>query len=121
MTTSIRTFHSGLYREHLDETAFLYDQRHAYLHDPEVNWPDLRSWEERLDAHVDALVLGDTLAAEICRSSLADGEAGTVYATLSVWCRQNRSADTLAALGTLDLDNDAVAGAAALALSQSAP
>ena len=121
MTMSIRTFNSGLYREHLDEAAFLYDQRHAYLHDPEVNWPDLRSWEERLDAHVDALVLGDTLAAEICRQSLDDGEAGAIYAAMSVWCRQNRSADTFAALGTLDLDNDAVARAAALALCQSAP
>jgi uncharacterized protein (TIGR02270 family) len=121
MTTSIRTFNAGLYREHLDEAAFLYDQRHAYLHDPEVLWPDLRSWEDRLDAHVDALVLGGAQAAEICGRSVADGEPGAVYAALTVSCRQHRRAETFAALEALILEEDAVAQAAALALCQSAP
>ena len=36
MATSIRQFNVELYREHLEEASFLYEQRLAYLHDPEV-------------------------------------------------------------------------------------
>src|ERR1043166_7377361 len=120
MATSVRTFNADLYREHLDEISFLYDQRSAYLRDPEVNWPDLRSWDERLEAHLDALELGGAIADETCRRSLEGGDAGTVYAVLSVWCRQDR-AEALAALSAFDLGDEAIARAATLALCQSAP
>ena len=69
--TSIRQFNVELYREHLEEASFLYEQRLAYLHDPEVNWPDLGDWEERFEAHIDALVVGGELALEICRRRLS--------------------------------------------------
>ena len=41
MAGSIREFNLDLYREHLDDAAFFYEQRLAYLHDLEVSWPDL--------------------------------------------------------------------------------
>ena len=82
MATSTRQFNIELYREHLDEASFLYQQRLAYLHDPEVKWPELANWEDRFEAHVDALVIGEDLALEICRQRAAEGDAGVATTTV---------------------------------------
>lgn len=112
MATSSRRFNVGLYREHLEEASFMYDQRLACLHNSEVNWPDLHAWEERLEAHIDALVLGGDLAVEICRQQAAEGDVGEMYAALLVLCRQDRKSDTFAILGALDPDEGAIRAAA---------
>ena len=109
MATSIRQFNVELYREHLEEASFLYEQRLAYLHDPEVNWPDLRDWEERFEAHIDALVVGGELALEVCRQQAAEGDAGEMHAALRVFCRRDRKDDAFAVLSALDpTDEEAV-------------
>ena len=120
MATSIRQFNVELYREHLEEASFLYEQRLAYLHDPEVNWPDLRDWEERFEAHIDALVVGGELALDICRQQAADGDAGEMHAALRVFCRQDRKDHAFAVLDTLDPTDDDVVRAVAQALCRDA-
>ena len=117
MATTIREFNVELYREHLEEASFLYEQRLAYLHDPEVNWPDLRDWEERFEAHIDALVVGGELALEVCRQQAAAGDAGEMHAALRVLCRQDRKDDAFRVLGALDpTDEGAVRAAPSQAL-----
>jgi uncharacterized protein (TIGR02270 family) len=121
MATSILQFNVGLYREHLEDASFLYEQRLAYLHDPEVNWPDLQQWEERFEAHIDALVVGGDLALETCRQLAVDGEAGVLHAALRLFCRQNRRDDAFSVLDAIDPANDSAVHAAAGALCHEAP
>jgi uncharacterized protein (TIGR02270 family) len=120
VATSIREFNIGLYLEHLDEASFLYEQRQAYLHDPEVNWPDLLDSEERFEAHIDALVVGGDLALDICRQHVVDCDDGQLHAALRVLCRHNRKEDVFGVLRTLDPTNRSAARAVAEALCREA-
>jgi HEAT repeat protein len=109
MATSLRQFNVEIYREHLEEASFLYEQRLAYLTDPEVNWPDLEDPEDRLDAQIDGLVVGGGLALQVCRQAAALGDVGVQHAAVRVFCRQGRRDDAFALLNTLDpADEEAV-------------
>jgi uncharacterized protein (TIGR02270 family) len=121
MATSTHQFNIELYLEHLDESSFLYQQRLAYLHDPEVNWPDLANCEDRFEAHIDALVVGEELALEVCRRRAAEGDAGEKHAALRVFCRQDRKDDAFAMLETLDSSDKDVVRAVSQALRSEAP
>jgi hypothetical protein len=120
MAASIREFHVGLYREHLEESSFLYAQRRSYLYDPEVNWPDLHDWEERFEAHIDALIIGADLALEVCQQ-VDVGDAGQAHAALRVLSRHKRKADVFALLGKIDLTDGAAVEAATEALCRDSP
>lgn len=95
MDTSTRAFKIGLYLEHLEEAAFLYEQCNALRKDPKLPWQDLAPFEDRLEAHLDALVIGAGLATEICRKRALEGEAGELFAAVCVFCRHADS-DSLA-------------------------
>lgn len=88
--TSARGFAVGIYLEHLEEASFLHDQRLALLDDPELPWPDVEDYEDRLEAHLDALVLGGELALAVCRQQAEEGDAGELHAAVRVYCRQRR-------------------------------
>ena len=104
---SDRTFRVGLYLEHLEEASFLYEQRRdVLLDDPELTWLDLDEYEERLEAHLDALVLGEDLALAVCRQQSAEGDAGELYAALSVFCRQQRKDLLDEALGGMEASDE---------------
>jgi uncharacterized protein (TIGR02270 family) len=121
MATSIREFNVELYREHLEVASFLYDQRLAYLNDPEVNWRDIGDWEERFEAHIDALMVGGERALEVCRQQAAVGDAGELHAALRVLCRQRRKDGAFAVLDALDATDETKTRAAAQALCYEAP
>jgi uncharacterized protein (TIGR02270 family) len=105
MATSPRAFKIGLYREHLEDSGFLYEQRLQLLHDPQVAWRDVGSFEDRLEAHIDALLIGEDLALEVCRKRAKEAEAGELFAIIGVFCRQ-RKADYLSEiLAGLDFDD----------------
>jgi uncharacterized protein (TIGR02270 family) len=91
METSPRDFLMQMYLEHLEDAAFLYDQRHALMADADLPWVRLQDFEERLEAHIDALVIGGELALEVCRSRAAEGEAAELYAAVCVFCRNKGS------------------------------
>jgi len=58
-----RDFAVQLYEEHIDEAALLYLQRVTRLNNPlATEWNRLSPVEQRIEAHVDALVLGGELA-----------------------------------------------------------
>lgn len=87
---SEKGYRIGFYLEHLEEASFLYEQRLALLNDPELTWPDLHEFEERFEAHIDALVLGEELALAVCRQQAREGDFGELHAAVRVFCRQNR-------------------------------
>ena len=87
MATSLRAFKVRLYEEHLEEASFLYCQRRVLLEDPTIPWSRVEDFERRLEAHLDALVLGGDLALEICREHAAAGDTGELFAAAAVVCR----------------------------------
>ena len=99
-------FRIGLYLEHLSEAAALWEQRPADRENPDLAWFDLGDEEARLEAHLDALVLGGDLALAVCRQQALDGDAGELHATLRVFCRHGRSDLVGVAMEGVDPDDD---------------
>jgi uncharacterized protein (TIGR02270 family) len=92
--------------EHFEEAAFLYEHRLGLLNDPEVAWPDIAGFEERLDAHVDGLVLGGARALSLCREQALAGDSSDLYAAVRVFCHHDRMDLVNATIESLDA-NDA--------------
>lgn len=121
MSTLARAFYVGLYEEHLEEASFLYDQRRALLQNPEIAWPTIGEFEERCEAHIDALVVGGDLALEVCQARAAAGDAGELHAAVRVFCRQKRQDLFLKTLEGLDPEDADKAGAWADAFCHELP
>lgn len=90
MTNSKRDFSIELYLEHLEEASFLYEQCLGLLDDLELTWLDLDDFEQRFEAHIDGLVLGEDLALEVCKKQASEGDFGELHAAIRVFCRQKR-------------------------------
>src|ERR1700686_2316612 len=116
MATSTRTFLIELYEEYLEEASFLYAQRRALYNNPEITWKKIGEFEERLEAHIDGLGVGDKLAIEGCTRHAAEGDFGELYAAASVFCRQDRRDLMLTVFEQLDPGDAEKASALADAL-----
>ena len=102
-----KSYSSELYSVHLEEASFLYEQRLSLLDDPEVTWKDVREFEDRFEAHIEALVVGGEPALEVCRDQSQEGDFGELHAAVRVFCRQNKGnlvADAWQDLDTEDLE-----------------
>jgi uncharacterized protein (TIGR02270 family) len=118
---SVRGFTIGLYLEHLEEASALYDQWRALLDDPELAWYEVDDFEARLEAHLDALVLGGDLALAVCRQQGLEGDFGEAHAALRVFCRHRRLDLLREMLAAMDPDDGDRIRAAADALCQELP
>ena len=105
MSISVRAFNIGLYTEHLEEASFLYDQMRALRGNPDIAWPSFEEFERRLEAHIDALVLGNALALDICRQRLTSGDAGEAFAAVCVICRHQDASEMARIWAALDYDD----------------
>jgi uncharacterized protein (TIGR02270 family) len=121
VSSSLRRFYVELYEEHLEEAGALYEQRIAYLHDPELTWLDLDSHEQRIDAHVDALVVGARLALEVCQARCTAGDFGQLYAAMRVFCRQDRPDIAFPVLQNIDHGDEQAVRAVIDALQADVP
>lgn len=106
-----RQFYVELYEEHLEEASALYEQRLSLLDDPELTWLDIGEFEERLEAHLDALVVGEDLALEVCETQAEEGDFGELFAAVCVFCRQRRWDLIVKILDALDPEDDERVGA----------
>lgn len=104
MATSINNFLIELYKEHLEEASFLYEQRLSLFDDPEVTWLDIEDFEARFEPHIDGLVVGEDLAIDVCKTQAVEGDFGELHAAVSVFCRQNRKDLVEEILDQLDFD-----------------
>ena len=102
MATSPKAFLIELYEEYLEEASFLYEQRRTLFHNPEITWKKIGDFEERLEGHIDGLVVGDQLAIEVCKRRVAQGDFGELFAATSVFCRQDKRELVLSLLDELD-------------------
>lgn len=101
-----REFHRGLYTEFLEEASFLYEQRLGLYKDPEITWLDIADWEERLEAHIDALVIGEEPALEICERQANEGDFGELHAAMRVFCRRDYRAPVSKFLDDHDFEDE---------------
>lgn len=68
----------------------LYERRRGMLDDVEIGLHDLVSLEERIEAHLDALVVGAEPALKLCAELSLAGEPSERFVAISVLCRQKR-------------------------------
>ncbi len=112
MAVSLYAFYTELYEEHLEEASFLYEQRHAFFHDPDISWIEIQDVENRFEAHIDALVIGGDAALEVCVARVVEGDPGELHAAIRTFCRQRRIDLLEQVLDELDIeDEDRVAAA----------
>ncbi|NOJ82543.1 hypothetical protein HNV28_30185 [Myxococcus xanthus] len=64
----------------MSELAFLLTQRQRYLHDAEVEWPDVELLEVRIFRHVEAMRSGDDSAIACAREALASDASDELMA-----------------------------------------
>jgi uncharacterized protein (TIGR02270 family) len=121
MATSPRAFLIELYEEYLEEASFLYAQRKTLYQNPEIKWKKIGEFEERLEAHIDGLVVGDKLALEVSKRHSIEGDFGELYAATCVFCRQDRRDLVLAIFDRLDPEDPQKASAVADALKYELP
>jgi uncharacterized protein (TIGR02270 family) len=121
MSFSPRQFNIGLYKEHLEEASFLTEQRRTLFENPEIPWPRIGEFEERFEAHIDALVVGADLALEVCQKQAAEGDAGELHAAVRVFCRQRRKDLLQKVLATLDVGDPDKVRAVVEALAHELP
>lgn len=90
MSLSVSHFLDDLYNEHVEEAAFLYDFVQASTSETDFQWTEAHEFEDRREAHIDALTLGGRAALTRCHD-LADDGAGELYVYASVILRQGRT------------------------------
>jgi len=66
---------TDIFEEHLSEASFLYEQRLGLLDDPELTWKEIGDFEERFEAHIDGLVVGEDSALEVCKQARRQSQA----------------------------------------------
>lgn len=90
LNNSDQGFLVGLYFEYIEESGFLYEQRLSLFDDPEISWPDIKEWEDRIEAHLDGLFLGGDLALAVCQKQALELEYDQLYPIVRVYYRQRR-------------------------------
>lgn len=101
-TIANRAFRLELYAEHLEEASFLYGHTRQLLGSSEVEWSQTAGFQDRLEAHIDALVVGSGIATQCCERAVREGDFGMRYAAVSVLCRLARKQTVLEALDNSD-------------------
>lgn len=115
-------FVRDLYVEHLEEAAFLYDQRNYIIEHIAMEPHDIAWNELRCDRHLDALVAGGELTLTMCKERSASGEeGGELYTAMRVFCRANRSDLVKTVLDELDTEDAEMLRAAGDGLKHELP
>tara|TARA_R110002153_G_scaffold15822_7_gene56284 strand:- start:8221 stop:9585 length:1365 start_codon:yes stop_codon:yes gene_type:complete len=121
MATSYRQFVNELYEEHVEEASFLYEQRLAFLTDPDLAWFAYYSEELRLDAHLDGLIIGGERALLITQETALEGDIGAIYTLISLYCLVDQRDEFLGKINEFDLQDHEVQQAIQLALLHRMP
>jgi len=103
-----------LLEEHLEEADFLWDQREEALDSRDYDLDDLIGLEERLAAHVDALLIGGVPAWEMLLPALTGDAEGVRFAAACVALASGddgRIAAVVDALGAADTAPPGILGA----------
>ncbi|NRB42254.1 MAG: hypothetical protein HRU20_27925 [Pseudomonadales bacterium] len=117
MAETKQTFFQQLYLEHLEEASFLYAQRLSLHTDNDVTWLDIDDFEQRLDAHVDALAVGDQKALNFL-AEYEPTDAGEWFVITAVYCKLNHPKLFMLMFANIDFGDAEVMQAIIDALTQ---
>jgi hypothetical protein len=101
MAQSLSSFRESMFVEHIEEASALYDICLAQRCNDDLPWQAVVGFEDRIEAHVDALELGGREALEICLARAIDGDPGESFAAISTLCRRGELAALQRALRTM--------------------
>ncbi len=121
MAVTIDAFYKDLHAEHVQEAALLYEQWRGLARKPGQPWRDLLDVQDRIEAHIDALVLGAAPAMAVCLGAAAEGEAGELFAAALACCRQQQAQALAQVLRAADLGKPAQSQALVTALRMGMP
>jgi hypothetical protein len=77
--------------EHIEEVSVLFDQKRWFLRSGASGWTRIERYDDRMEWHIDAIVLGGNGAIDICRAKSMKGDAGDLHASLRALCRVGRN------------------------------
>ncbi|MEJ8849306.1 hypothetical protein [Variovorax rhizosphaerae] len=121
MYATLHAFTRGLHEEHLQEISLLFEQRQALRLKPDFNWLEVADIEERIEAHLDALLIGGELALEVSRRAASEGDFGEIFGAIVLFCRQQQAPLLAEALRMMDFKDPKKQFALAMALRKALP
>lgn len=121
MSISYKQFLIELYQDHIDEAVAFYDQRLLRIEDDAADWMAPSFDDARLEAHLDALVIGGTLALALAKDAALEGEPGAIYVLVNLYCRYQQLEVLLDLVEELDLGEEGVGQAITVALTDQFP
>lgn len=105
LTAQRNQFTTALCKEHLDEAAFLYSQCRHLLTAPDGPWTRALTFEQRQDAHLDALAMEGEIARKACQERAESTDPGDYYTAARIFCRHNRPGPIGRIMETLPADD----------------
>ena len=90
-----------VYEKHLEEFQSLWQQRRELLFSPELKPGDLREWEQRIEEHLDALLVPGEAITPVVEEALSADEPGVVFAAAFGLLRLERQSAAELVLGAL--------------------
>lgn len=121
MSITYTQFLVELYEDHIDEASAFFEQRIASIAVDVHEWMSAADDEERLEAHIDALVVGGEKALEIAKEAALEGEPGPIYVLVNLYCRYQQLDTLLDFLNNVDLAEVAVRQSVMFALLDQFP
>ena len=82
----------SILEEHFEELQMLWELRQSAIRDPDYLLEDVAELDERIEAHVDGLVLGEEHARPILEDGVGGDEASVVFAAAYVLLRLKEEA-----------------------------
>jgi uncharacterized protein (TIGR02270 family) len=88
MSPTLPKFMVGLFTEYFEELGFLWGQRRRALDSPKRTLRELKDLEDRIEAHVDALVVAGEQVVSMAESALSADDPLAVFAAAYALLRQ---------------------------------
>lgn len=94
MSAARATFIADLLKQHFEELSFLWGQRLAALNSPVLTHRSLRELEERIEAHVEGLLVGGENILPLLEPGLMDASSNVAFAAAYPLLRLGQTAAT---------------------------
>lgn len=121
MTISTTKFIRDLCSEHLDEAAFLFEQKLLQLRTSETTWAQSQEDDNRIEAHIDALLVEQSISLPFFQSAIENYAGAELFIITALVCRIGNVNELFKLLDGTNLDDAENAEAISMALEFEAP
>jgi HEAT repeat protein len=111
MFVAVSKYLIDILEEHFEETAILWERRRSAVSDPLYSVIAIGRLDERMEAHVDGLILGEQHARPILEEGIGGDEASVIFAAAYVLLRlQDQAAADLVMDTLMEAQDEQVDG-----------